>query len=178
MKMGHAKRNLVSLKNEHRNINGKGSRTQETFEPKVSVVLPFVDSKKHTILIERQYRQALRKYIYELPAGHVEEGETPREAAIREMQEETGFAPERVYFMYKAYHTPSSSSKLFYCFLSVGLTDGNAKFHKDPDEVIKIENIGLKKVLNMIKSGKIMDNKTIAAVLYYEKYYEKFIANR
>ncbi len=174
MKSSYPKRNFVSLKKEHVDINGKGSKTQKVFEPKVSVVLPFIDSKKEIILIERQYRQALRKYIYELPAGHVEEGETPRNAVIREMQEETGFAPKHIYFMYKAYHTPSSSSKLFYCFLSVGLADGSGKFHKDPDEVIKVERITLKKALNMIWSGKIMDNKTIAAILYYKN----FLANR
>ena len=173
MKGSSPKRNFVSLKKEHTAINGK-SKTQKVFEPKVSVVLPFIDSRKEIILIERQYRQALRKYIYELPAGHVEEGETPRNAAIREMQEETGFAPEQIHFMYKAYHTPSSSSKLFYCFMSVGLVDSNGKFHKDPDEVIKIERITLKKALNMIESGKIMDNKTIAAILYYQN----FLANK
>ena len=86
------------------------------------------------------------------------------------MQEETGFAPQRIYPMYKAYHTPGSSSKLFYCFLSVGLATSSVKLHKDPDEIINVERISLKNALKMIRTGKIIDNKTIAAILYYEKF--------
>ena len=166
----HAKRDLISLKKEYTNINGKKMRVISIVEPGVSVVLPFIDSRKDTIIIERQYRPALRKYIYELPAGHIDKGETPRQAAIREMQEETGFAPKRIRLMYRAYPTPGSSPTLFYCFLSVGLANGNGRFHKDPDEVIKIEKISMKKALSMIKSGRIIDNKTIATILYHEKF--------
>ena len=169
----HAKRDLISLKKEYMSINGKKMRVISVVEPDVSVILPFADSKKDTILIECQYRPALRKYIYELPAGHTDKGETPRQAAIREMQEETGFAPKRIRLMYRAYPTPGSSPTLFYCFLSVGLANSNGRFHKDPDEVIKIKMIGMKKALSMIKSGKIIDNKTISAILYYERFLAK-----
>ncbi len=169
----HAKHDLLSLKKEYMSINGKKMRVISIVESGVSVVLPFIDSRKDTIIIERQYRPALRKYIYELPAGHVDKGETPRQAAIREMQEETGFAPKRIRLMYKAHPTPGSSPVLFYCFLSVGLAKGSGRFHKDPGEVIKIERISMKKALRMIKSGKIIDNKTIATILYYEKFLAK-----
>ena len=64
----HAKRDLISLKKEYTSINGKKMRVISIVEPGVSVVLPFIDSSKDTIIIERQYRPALRKYIYELPA--------------------------------------------------------------------------------------------------------------
>ena len=169
----HAKRDLISLKKEYMSINGKKMRVISIVEPSVSVVLPFIDSSKDTIIIERQYRPALRKYIYELPAGHIDEGETPRQAAIREMQEETGSAPKCLSFMYKSYSTPGSSSTIFHYFVAIGLANGNGRFHKDPDEVINIEKVSMKNALSMIKSGRIIDNKTISAILYYKKFLAK-----
>ncbi len=173
MKSKHAKRDLISLKKEYMSINGKKMRVISVVEPDVSVILPFFDSKKDAILIERQYRPALRKYIYELPAGHIDEGETPRQAAIREMQEETGSAPKCLSFMYKSYSTPGSSSTIFHYFVAIGLANGNGRFHKDPDEVINIEKVSMKNALSMIKSGRIIDNKTISAILYYKKFLAK-----
>ncbi len=161
----------ISLKVSTQKIKGRLAKVERIIERNIVVMLPLLDS--NTILLERQYRPVLKKYIYELPAGHIDKGETPRQAAIREMQEETGFAPKRIRLMYRAYPTPGSSPTLFYCFLSVGLANGNGRFHKDPDEVIKVEKISMKKALSMIKSGKIIDNKTIATILYYEKFLAK-----
>ncbi|MGC8537994.1 MAG: NUDIX hydrolase [Candidatus Micrarchaeia archaeon] len=174
MRSKSAKQDLISLKKENVSINGKMMKIIRIVEPDVSVILPFADSKMDTLLIERQYRPALRKYVYELPAGHIDKGETPRQAAIREMQEETGFAPKHINFIFKAYPTPGSSPTMFYYFMSIGLATGNTKLHKDSDEVIKVKKVSLASTLKMIKSGRIKDNKTIAAILYYEK----FLANR
>ena len=161
----------ISLKVSTQKIKGRLAKVERIIERNIVVMLPLLDS--NTILLERQYRPVLKKYIYELPAGHIDEGETPRQAAIREMQEETGSAPKCLSFMYKSYSTPGSSSTIFHYFVAIGLANGNGRFHKDPDEVINIEKVSMKNALSMIKSGRIIDNKTISAILYYKKFLAK-----
>jgi ADP-ribose pyrophosphatase len=134
-------------------------------------MLPFIG--RNTILLEYQYRPVLKKYIYELPAGHIDKGETPEHAAKRELEEETGFAPKTLKLMFKAYSTPGSSAQMYNCFVATGLHKSNVHLEKDPDEIISIKRVSLDKIMQMVKSKKIIDTKTIAAVLYYTTFLKK-----
>lgn len=162
---GKNKGKTIGMKVETLMIKGKPVKVEKVIENNVVVALPMIDS--NTILIERQYRPTVGKYIYELPAGHIDMGETPRHAIIREMREETGLTPRSVKLMFRAYPTPGSSAKIYNYFLVNGLYKDKVKLHMDPDEIITIKRVSLTKALGMIRSNIIRDNKTIAPILYY-----------
>ncbi|EQD36956.1 NUDIX hydrolase [mine drainage metagenome] len=167
------KGDFISLNKEYVKINGKGMRVLSVKENGVVVILPFTDEKCQNIIIEYQYRPVLKKYIYELPAGHINAGETPKHAALRELQEETGFSAKKLIFMYKAHPTPGSSTHISNYFVATGLVGDTSKAHRDPDETIEVKEMSMGKVLKMIRENKIIDNKTISAVLYYDHFYKK-----
>ncbi len=161
----------IGLEVKTMKINGKLAKVEKIIENDAVIVMPLLE--KNTVLLERQYRPALGKYIYELPAGHINSGETARLAAVREMREETGFTPKNLKLMFKAYPSPGSSSMVHNCFLATGLEEDSAKLEKDPDEVITLKKVSISKLLDMIKRNEIRDTKTIAAVLYYASFYGK-----
>ncbi len=126
------------------------------------VILP-----KHgdSIIMIRQYRPAVGKWIYELPAGVVEEGEDPVVTAERELVEETGYKPKRIDRLFSMYLSPGYSNEYMYSFLAWDLEYIGAR--PEEGEEIKVLKMGLDKVVNMIYTGEIIDAKTIATVLYY-----------
>jgi ADP-ribose pyrophosphatase len=141
----------------------KGYKTYRVVEEDVAVILPFVD--KDHILIEKQMRYPVGKVLYEIPAGHIDKGENILAAANRELEEETGYKAKKLKLMTKYYVSPGLSTTIQYSFLATNLVKG--KLSLDKDEEIKIEKISLKKALEFIRTGKIMDGKTIIAILYY-----------
>ncbi len=130
------------------------------------VVLPIQGDGK--ILIERNLRHSIAKTLYELPAGHIEKGETPEESASRELVEETGYKPGRIKRLFSSYSSPGISDEINHFCLATGLTKGKA--NPEVDEDITVGFISLEKALSMIRGNTIRDTKTIAALLYYSNY--------
>ena len=145
--------------------NGKEIAYAEVVEPDVAVILPILEND--TILIERNFRPVLGKFIYELPAGHLNRGEKPAEAAKRELAEETGYRAKTLKLEFVAYSTPGRSKSKFFHFVASGLCKGNT--HLDKDEIISIRRIKIEKALGMIRSKQIMDEKSIAFLEYYAR---------
>ena len=134
-------------------------------EKDVVVILAFVDGK--TIILERHYRAPIGKWILELPAGHVERGETPKEAAKKELYEETGYRAQNMKLLYKAYVSPGLLTTMSYTYLSTRLT----KHEKtDMGEMLEVEEIKFSDAYAMVKSNKIVDKKTISGILYYNEF--------
>ena len=157
----------MTIVKETANINGRDSEFLKIKEKDVAVVLAVVDG---CIILEKQYRRASGKYFYELPAGHIEENESPENAAIREIQEETGYTPKKVSLIFKGYPIPGTNTMMTYFFLAEDLSEGTA--NPEADEDISVVKVRLDKAIEMIYSGKIEDLKTIAGLLYYyNKYY-------
>ncbi len=84
--------------------------------PDTIMVLPVL--KDGRIILERQYRHALSKYICELPAGHIDKGEKPDHAAVRELEEECGYRAGKLKFLFSAHPSPGSKTDLCFCFLA------------------------------------------------------------
>ncbi len=125
-------------------------------------ILIKVDDK---FIIEKQYRYALDQEIYELPAGKLEEGEVPIEAAKRECLEETGYKPLEMIHLGDMSPTCGYSSEIihfYYCPKSV-----KAERHLDSDEVIDIMYMSLKEIEALIKEDKIVDSKILAVLSLY-----------
>jgi len=129
------------------------------------VVLPLDDSgRTPLVLLERQYRYAAGRRMWELPAGRVDPGENHLAAAKRELIEETGYRAKKWKRILYFFATPGFVAEPMSLFLAKDLTKGEAE--PEDDEVIHIEMVPLAKAVNMIIQGKICDAKTISGVLW------------
>lgn len=114
----------------------------------------------------RQYRHPAGETLLELPAGTLEPGEPPEEAAAREMREEIGMAAGSLRKIGEFFMVPGYSSELMHVFLATDLTPDPLK--QDADEIIEVEIIPYQQALEMAAAGRVRDGKTIA-VLYMAK---------
>jgi len=122
-------------------------------------VLP-IDADGYVFFVE-QFRIASRTPLLELPAGKIESGELPAAAAERELREETGMAAGELRSIGEFYMSPGYATEYMYCFLATGLYP--APLTPDSDEFINVRKIPLKEVQVLIREGKILDSKTLAA---------------
>jgi len=117
------------------------------------------------IVLIKQYRYATGKYLLEIPAGTLEEGEDPYQCAVRELQEETGYAASAWNRLFQCYMVPGYSDEILYFYLAEGLTKLDA--NPEDDEDISVQKFGINEVLGMIENNEIEDAKTMLSVLTY-----------
>jgi ADP-ribose pyrophosphatase len=130
------------------------------------VVLPLLPDGR--ILLIRQYRHATRQYLWELVAGRMDLGETPQQAAAREMIEETGYRAKKLKIFLDLFPTPGFLEECMYILLAEGLTPGEAQ--PEEDEKITAKIFSRAQIESMIRTGKLRDAKTIAGLLYYLRF--------
>jgi ADP-ribose pyrophosphatase len=130
-----------------------------------SVVLIPVPAPGRVVLI-RQYRYTLDRYIWELPAGSLKPGEDPDAAAARECEEEIGMVPGRINRLGAFYPTPGFCDELmiFYRCTELGPPRPGSTAQKDEDEDIEPRTFTLEKARALIASGEIVDLKTVAGL--------------
>ena len=128
--------------------------------PGAALIVPFIT--KSSIIMLRQYRAVLAKFIYELPAGTLEDKETPLKCAKRETVEETGYKAKKFTKLGYIYPVPGYSTEKIVCYKAEDLKMSKTNF--DLDEVIEIKVFSIKQLKVMIKSGQIVDAKTICAL--------------
>ena len=130
------------------------------------VVLPVLPDGR--ILLIQQYRHATRQYLWELVAGRIDSGESPRAAAARELIEETGYRAKRLRVFLEMFPTPGFLEEKMFLLLAEGLTAGEA----EPEEDEKIISRGYKRkeLEEMIRTGKLRDAKSIAGILFYFRF--------
>jgi ADP-ribose pyrophosphatase len=102
--------------------------------------------------------------LYEIPAGRLDEGETPAECAARELMEETGYRAREVQPLFTMFTTPGFTDEKIHLFLAVGLEPG--AHQREADEFMEIVPTRLSRALSMIERGEIQDAKTALALLY------------
>jgi ADP-ribose pyrophosphatase len=132
-----------------------------------AVVMP-VDDKKHILLV-KQYRLAARKYLWELPAGTVDPGETVFQAARRELAEETGLRARKMQKLAEFYPSPGFLTEKMTIYLATDLTKGEATPMED--ERIETQWFKAKEIDKMIRDGKILDAKTNIGFLRWKRYF-------
>lgn len=128
-----------------------------------SVVLVPQPSRQRVILI-RQYRHVLRRRIWELPAGTLEPGETPRRAARRECEEETGWRPRRVVRLGEYYATPGFCDERMIFYGCYDLVRPARPATGDEDEAIEPRVFTLREARGLIETGAIVDMKTVVGI--------------
>ena len=133
-----------------------------------SVVVLAVDGSRETprVLLERQYRHAAGDYLWELPAGRIDEGEAELKAAQRELLEETGYTAQNWRRILKFYASPGFVAETMAVYLATGLRRGIAQ--PEDDEVIFKRLVPLPVAVRMVLAGTIRDAKTISSVLWLD----------
>jgi len=147
--------------------NGKTGELEMIRHSGASAVVPFLSDPRGEdpqIMLIRQYRYAADGFIYEVPAGRLDEGEDPKTCAVRELREETGCTASNVEFLFTMYTTPGFTDERIHVFMATGLTNG-ATAHES-DEFMTVETVTLSHALELIKRGEIMDAKTALSILY------------
>jgi ADP-ribose pyrophosphatase len=135
--------------------------------PGASAVLPFLsdpEGEDPQILLIRQYRYAAESYLYEVPAGRLEPGESPDVCAARELREETGCTAERLTRLTTVYTTPGFTDERIHLYMATGVTRGES--HREADEFLEVETMLLSKALALVESGEIRDGKTALTIMY------------
>lgn len=125
------------------------------------VIIAFKD--KNTILLVKQYRYPIAKTVLELPAGKLEKGEDPFEAAKRELEEETGYCANKWTDLGYINTSPGFSDEKLYLYLAQYLEF--TQCHPDEGEIIQAFEYKYEDVLEMIENGEINDAKTICGIM-------------
>ena len=132
------------------------------------VILPVDDSRRELrVLLIRQFRHAAGQYIWELPAGGLDGKEEPLAGAKRELIEETGYTSEKWSRAMFFYVSPGFLDESMAIYLAKGLKRGKAQ--PEEDEFITKRLFSLSDAIKMVFSGKILDAKTVAGVLWLQE---------
>jgi len=126
-----------------------------------SSIIP-IDNEGNIIVV-RQYRHAIDKYTIEIPAGGIEIGEDPKVAALRELEEETGYRADDCTHLIDIYTTIAFCNEKIHIYVANNLV--KSKQNLDEDEFVNIEKYSLDELVKMILDGTIEDSKTISAIL-------------
>lgn len=137
--------------------------TREVIEHRGAAAILAIENGK--VLLVKQHRFP-HGFVLEIPAGTLERNETPRHCAFRELKEETGHVAKKMIPLVKYYPSIGYNTEAIHCFLATGIREvSNLKL--DEDEIMSVVKIDFKKLVKMIFAGKIVDSKTICAVLTY-----------
>jgi ADP-ribose pyrophosphatase len=142
--------------------NGREVTLDVVRHPKSVVLIPMPEPG-HVILI-RQYRYAVNAFLWELPAGSVDEGETPEQAARRECHEEIGQVPVTIVRLAAMYPTPGYCDEEMVFFRLSNLEEQTEAAALDEDEDIEVKPFELREARDMVRRGEITDLKTVAGL--------------
>ena len=158
--------NKIELPNGH--IGDYGSIKH----PGAALAVPFTNERK--IIILRQYRFAVSRYLLEFPAGTLEIGETPINSIKREIQEETGFSAKKWDELGTLVPAPGYADEEIYLFLARDLSKLNSEVKGDLDEDIEVLTLDHDEIDNLISSGdEILDAKTVTAWFRAKQFLDK-----
>ena len=119
-----------------------------------------------SIVLVRQYRHAVGRAIWEIPAGTAEPGESPAAGAARELREETGYSCESLRPLGRLFMTPGICTEEMYFFHATGLRPGEQQL--DGDEAISVATVTLEDAKRLTAAREIVDAKTLLALLWME----------
>lgn len=146
----------------------KYSKREIVEHPGAVAIVPITEEGE--VILVKQYRKAVEKELLEIPAGKLEIGEEPRETAIRELKEETGFSSAKIEYITEFYTSAGFTNEKMHLFLATELTEGAAEPEKD--EYIEVIKLDLETLIDKVLKGEILDSKTIIGALIAKNHFE------
>ena len=143
--------------------DGRGA-TREIVEHSDCIAVVAIDADGNVLLVN-QFRKAVEKELLEIPAGGIEDGEDPVTTVRREMQEETGYLPQKVKKLGGFYSAPGYCSEYLHLYLATDLIP--SRLYAEDTESIELVRMPVSQIPALIASGKICDAKSIAGLLTY-----------
>jgi ADP-ribose pyrophosphatase len=148
-----------------RQASGRSTIREVVLHPGGVAAIPVLEDGR--LLLIRQFRYAIGKYILELPAGKLDSGQTPLDTIAREIEEETGYCAGTITHECSFYTTPGFSDECIHLFLA---RDMMLKAQRlEEGEHITVEPYSLEECLEKIRTGEISDGKTILGILWYHQ---------
>ncbi|MCX7924523.1 MAG: NUDIX hydrolase [Fimbriimonadales bacterium] len=141
--------------------SGRTARREIVEHRGAVAIVPLLDSD--TVLLIRQYRQAVGETLLEIPAGTLEPDEPVDSCARRELEEETGYTARQLRKLFSQYLAPGYSQEVLHVYLAEDLVPATQRL--DDDELVELVPTPLHAIERMIMEGQIKDAKTIAGLL-------------
>ena len=149
--------------------DGSTGRLEMLRHPGASAVVPLLDpldADDPRVLLIRQFRHAADDFIWEIPAGRLDPGESPERCAERELEEETGMRAGRLERLTTIYTTPGFTDERIHLFLGTKLEPGAER--READEFMEVEPRPWSEVLRMVKDGRIIDGKSLVSLMFVQ----------
>lgn len=151
-------------------ISDGGMKIREVVEhPGASAILPITSKGK--VLLIKQYRHPVGKWILEIPAGTLRSGETDYECAVRELEEETGYKAGRLEKIVTVMPSPGYSTERISIYLAFDLE--KSMQHLEEDEEIELLEMDPDEAIRMVMGSGEADGKTLLALLLYKYHYRE-----
>ena len=138
--------------------------TREVVEHSDCVAVVALDEQGNILLV-RQFRHAVDRFLLEIPAGGIDLGEEPIDSVRRELQEEIGYFPRKIDKLGGFYSTPGYGTEYLHCFVATDLVP--ARLVAEDTDNIELVRVSPEEIPRLIASGEICDAKSIAALLMF-----------
>jgi ADP-ribose pyrophosphatase len=138
--------------------------TREVVEHRDCVAMVVLDEQSNVLLV-RQFRHPVGRFLLEVPAGGIDPGEEPIDSVRRELQEEIGYFPRKTERLGGFYSTPGYCTEYLQCFLATDLAPSRL-MAEDTDD-IELVRVPMEEIPRLIASGEVCDAKSIAALLTF-----------
>jgi ADP-ribose pyrophosphatase len=138
--------------------------TREVVEHSDCIAVVALDEQGNVLLV-RQFRHAVNRFLLEIPAGGIDPGEEPLDSVRRELQEEIGYLPRKIDKLGGFYAVPGYGTEYLHCFLAADLVPSRL-VAEDTDDIERVR-VSPAEIPRLIASGEICDAKSIAALLVF-----------
>lgn len=126
-------------------------------------------TKENKVVFVKQYRKPIEQVLLEIPAGKLEKGEEPKSAALRELEEETGYKANSLELIADIYTSPGFANEKIAIYFTDDLVKGEV--HLDPDEFVEQVELSLDEINDLIQNHQIEDAKTLIALQHVLSHY-------
>jgi ADP-ribose pyrophosphatase len=158
---------LLNLRVDKVELPTGKSATREIVEHPGAVAIVAITADKELVMV-RQFRKPTAEILLEVPAGVPKQAEAGVDCARRELEEETGFRAKKVKKVWEGYASPGYSNELIQFYLAEEMT--HIKQNTDEDEFIEVDLVDIDACMDMLKNGKIRDNKTMIGIMIANLY--------
>lgn len=145
-----------------------GYETNRTIVEHADCIAVVAIDEKNNVLLVNQFRKPIEKWLLEIPAGGIDPGEDAETAARREMQEETGYLPQKLVRLGGFYSAPSYCTEYLHLYLATDLV--SSRLFAGDTEGIEIVRVPIPEIRKMLSSNKITDAKSIAGLYMFFEY--------